>query len=166
MRHCAGRDRVDDVLAGAAEPAAEPLVDVARERAGLDAVEELVADPVRLDDARVERVGDAVRAGDQLRYGHAPSKVRASSARPPSDAPRVAVLEQRPRLVGAAEAERVRRVRVAREEERPGGHVGRPRAGRRAGERELRRARRRPRRARCRRRSTGRAVGRAREAAR
>ena len=68
-----------------------------------------------------------------VRYGHAPSNVRASCAKPAVRLVRGAVLEQRPRLVGAAEPERVRRVRVAREQERPGGHDGAPRAtGRRS----------------------------------
>ena len=55
-----------------------------------------------------------------VRYGHAPSNVRASSGRPPSDAPAAPYSSSVRRLVGAAEAERVRRVGVAREQERAG----------------------------------------------
>ena len=66
MRHGAGGDRVEDVLPAAADPAAEPVLDVPGERVRADAVEQAVADPVRVDDARVERVVDPVRRRDQL----------------------------------------------------------------------------------------------------
>ena len=48
VRDGAGRDGVDEMLRRSADPSAEPLVDVARERARRDAVEQLVADPVGL----------------------------------------------------------------------------------------------------------------------
>ena len=89
------------------------------ELAGLDAVEELVADPVGLDDAPVERVGDPVRAGDQLEVGPGALEGARELGEAAVGLAGGAVLEQRPPDVGAAEAERVRRVGVAREEQRP-----------------------------------------------
>ena len=86
----------------------------------------VVADPVGLDDAGVERVGDPVRAGDQRQIRPCALERARELGEASVGGACVAVLEQRPRLVGAAVAERVRRVRVAREEERPGGHARRP----------------------------------------
>ena len=84
------------------------------------AVEQLVPDPVGLDDARVERIGDLVRAGDQRQVRPRAVEGARELGETSVRGARRAVLEQRPRLVRAAEAERVRRIRVAREEQRAG----------------------------------------------
>ena len=63
-----------------------------------DAVEQLVADPVRLDHARVERVGDAVRAGDQLEVRPRAVERARELGEPAVGLTGVAVLEQRPGL--------------------------------------------------------------------
>src|SRR5581483_1010985 len=136
VRHRARCDDRGDALAGAAEPAAKALAHVARERAGRDAREQRAPDPVGLDDPRVERILDPVRLRDQRQVrpgaleGSRPLR-QAGVARP-----RVAVLEQRPGSVGAAEAARVRRVGVAREEKGAGAshlaHVAASTDGRRS----------------------------------
>ena len=134
MRRRTGCDGVEQVVARTAEPSPEPVVDVTRQIVRLHPVEQLVADPVRLDDARVERVRDFVAAGDQGEVG--PGAVE--GARELGEArvgrARVAVLEERPRAVGPAEAKRVRRVRVAREEERSAASVTARQPRRTAGE--------------------------------
>ena len=118
MGNRAGRYRACDVLLCPAEPAAEPCVHMAHEGAGLDPVEQLVADPVGLDDARVQRVADAVRARDELEVGPGPLEGLRQLCEPAVGLSRRPVLEKRPPDVGAAESECIRRVGVAREEER------------------------------------------------
>ena len=76
------------------------VLDRAAERRDRDAVEQVAAEPVRLDDAGVERVGDAVRAGDQL-------EVRARRPR------------TRPRARGSAAGRRPRRPRRAARRRHP-----------------------------------------------
>lgn len=66
VRHRPSRDHVGHVLPGPAEAAAKPILDVPHKQCGLDTVEQLVPHPVRLDDARVERIDDPVRPGDTL----------------------------------------------------------------------------------------------------
>jgi hypothetical protein len=125
VRHRPGRDDRVHMLFGPADPAAEALLDVSCEVVRPHAVEQVVAHPIRLHDPSVEGVVDPVRAGDQreVRPGavERASQLRQTTVR----RSRVAVLEQRARVVRAAETERVRRVRVPRENQRPGriGHV-------------------------------------------
>src|SRR5512146_1632841 len=115
--HTAAGDHVDQMVAGPAQPAAEAGVEMTNEVGRAHLVEELVPHPVRLDDARVERIGDAVRACDEAqirpRAVEGPRQLGEAAVRLAG----VAVLEERPRAVRAAETERVRRVRVAGEEQ-------------------------------------------------
>ena len=79
-------------------------------------LEEVVSDPVRLDDAPIEGIADAVGRGDQLEIR--PSAVEATRERPQVavDDAGGRVLEQRSVLVRTAVPERVRRIREPREE--------------------------------------------------
>ena len=104
-----------------------------------DGVEQRAAEPVGLDDAGVQRIGDAVAARDQLevRIGALELPGEVAELRAPRALGRL--LEQLAGLVGAAVAEPVRAERVAREADRAGGGRDRPgpvaRAARRLGRR-------------------------------
>src|SRR5581483_11302348 len=102
VRDGAPGDGLRHPLARAPEPAAEPLLDVAGEAAGPDAVEELVADPVGLDDPPVERVVDPVLGGDQREVRPGALERAGELAEAAVGLARGAVLEQRPRAVDAA----------------------------------------------------------------
>jgi hypothetical protein len=66
VRNGARCDRVEDVPPAPSNTAAEPVVDVSRERVRADLVQQPVADPVRVDNSGVERVVDPVRRSDQF----------------------------------------------------------------------------------------------------
>ena len=97
----------------------EPRLVRAPEVRDRDGVEQVAAEPVGLDDAAVERVGDAVRAGDQLEVR--PGALEALGERPdPSEvAAGDGLAEQLVGRIRAAVAEPIRPVRVAREADRP-----------------------------------------------
>src|SRR5688572_28869343 len=129
MRDAPGGDGIDDSPPAAADATAEAVLDMPCEAAAAGAVEQLVADPVRLDDPGVERIVDAVRAGDQRQVRPGAIEGAGELGEPSVRGAGGAVLEQRARLVGAAQPERVRGVCVAREQERAGGHVAPRRRG-------------------------------------
>ena len=105
VRHRAGRDRVEHALQlrpiRPRNRSSTCRASVARP----DAVEQLVADPVRLDDARVERVGDPVRAGDQR-------QVRPGALERPRELGEAAVRRARRRTRAASASRPRRRSRV------------------------------------------------------
>src|SRR5581483_2479644 len=108
----------EDGLTRTAEAAGEPLLQVAREGRRRHAVEERVADPVGVHDTQVERVLDSILVRDQLEVRPRALERRREVGETAVREPFVPVLEERPRLVSATQTEPVRRIRVAREEQR------------------------------------------------
>src|SRR5581483_3653360 len=127
MRNRAGSRRRGDGVRRPADPSSEAIGDVLRELPAPDVVEELVPDPIGLDDARIEWVDDAVGAGDQREVGPGAVERAGQLCEPGIRGACSSVLEERARRIGSTEAERVRRVRIPGEQERAGG--GRHRAG-------------------------------------
>jgi hypothetical protein len=77
------------VTCAALKLVAEALEQGVVELPNLDIVQQLVAEPVGLDDPRVKRVADAVARPMSCRYGSAPVKRRRSGASPPSANPAI-----------------------------------------------------------------------------
>src|SRR5262245_42224574 len=81
--------------------------------------EQRVADPVCLDDARVERIRDTVYCGDEGVVGESSCKPSQDVFKPPVTVPRSQVVEHRPVLFRTAVAEAVRHETKPRCQERP-----------------------------------------------
>jgi hypothetical protein len=115
VRHAAIGNRSGEELPGPSRPPPEALVEMRREAAAVNALEQRAPHPVRLDYAGVERIFDTVRAGDQLQVRPRSFEASCELDEAPVGHARLAVLEQRPVFVRAAVTECVRGIGVARE---------------------------------------------------